>query len=70
MNVMHSIYGRDGERFDFCDDEDHEHYVEYDKESDTLVVRQWSRERQQRGGNHEVIATFYSPRRYMRDLTL
>lgn len=70
MDIMHSIYGRDGERFDFCDDEEHEHYVEYDKDSDTLQVRQWSRDRQPCSGTPPVIATFYMPRRYMRDLTL
>lgn len=70
MDAIHIIYERNGERFDFCDDEDHEHYVEYDKESDTLVVRQWSRERHKPGAPAEIIATFYAPRRYVRDLTL
>lgn len=70
MQVMFSIYDRLGDRFDFCDDEDHEHYVEYDKESDTLVVRQWSKDRQPSSGMPPVIATFYQPRRCMRDWTL
>lgn len=67
---MHSIYDRNGERFDYCDDEDNEYYVVYDKEMDTLIVSQWNRERQVAGGPHVDIATYYSPRRCVRDWTL
>ena len=69
MNIMHSIYDRNGERWDFCDDEDHEHYVEYLRDSDTLIVRQWSSERQDKG-EPPIIAQFFEPTRCIRDWTL
>lgn len=68
MKIMHTIYDRVGDMFDYCDDEDHEHYIECN--NDTLEVRQWSSARQRQGGPNEVVAIFYSPRRYIRDLLL
>ena len=70
MNIMHSVYDRNGERWDFCDDEDHEHYVEYLRDSDTLVVRQWCGERQAKGEPPPIIAEFFQPVRCVRDWTL
>lgn len=69
MNIMHSIYDRNGERFDYCDDEDHEHYIEYLRDSDMLVVRQWCSERPH-DGEPPIIAEFFQPVRCIRDWTL
>jgi hypothetical protein len=67
--TLYSVYDRHENRFDFVDDEDHEHYLEYTKEEDTLVVRQWCSENKT-GGMHPVIAVFYQPIRYTKDVTL
>jgi hypothetical protein len=66
MNVMYSVYDRDGERFDFCEDKDNEFYLMYDKESDTLSVRHWTPEVT---GMAPIVQVFFSPRRYVKDCT-
>ena len=66
MNVMYSVYDRDGERFDFCEDKDNEFYLMYDKESDTLTVRHWTPEVT---GMAPIVQVFFSPRRYVKDWT-
>ena len=66
MNVMYSVYDRDGERFDFCEDKDNEFYLMYDKESDTLTVRHWTPEVT---GMAPIVQVFFSPRRYVKDCT-
>ena len=66
MNVMYSVYDRDGERFDFCEDKDNEFYLMYDKESDTLSVRHWTPEVT---GMAPIVQVFFSPRRYVKDWT-
>ena len=66
MNVMYSVYDRDGERFDFCEDKDNEFYLMYDKESDTLSVRHWTPEVT---GMSPIVQVFFSPRRYVKDCT-
>jgi len=66
MNVMYSVYDREGERFDFCEDKDNEFYLMYDKESDTLSVRHWTPEVT---GMAPIVQEFFSPRRYVKDWT-
>jgi hypothetical protein len=66
MNVMYSVYDRDGERFDFCEDKDNEFYLMYEKESDTLSVRHWTPEVT---GMAPIVQVFFSPRRYVKDCT-
>ena len=66
MNVMYSVYDRDGERFDFCEDQYNEFHLEYDKESDTLSVRHWTPEVT---GMAPIVQVFFSPRRYVKDCT-
>ena len=66
MNVMYSVYDRDGEQFDFCEDKDNEFYLEYNKESDTLSVRHWTPEVT---GMAPIVQVFFSPRRYVKDCT-
>jgi hypothetical protein len=66
MNVMYSVYDRDGERFDFCEDKDNEFYLMYEKESDTLSVRHWTPEVT---GMAPIVQVFFSPRRYVKDWT-
>jgi hypothetical protein len=66
MNVMYSVYDRDGERFDFCEDKDNEFYLMYEKESDTLTVRHWTPEVT---GMAPIVQVFFSPRRYVKDCT-
>lgn len=70
MNLMHTIYDRNGERFDFCEDEENQFHVEYEKNSDTLSIRQWTPEIEKSGGMWPVCQVFYSPRRYVKDMTL
>ena len=70
MNAMYSVYDRNGDRFDFCDDDEHEHSLDYEPEHDRLRVWQWSAERQAQGKNNEIIAEFYQPRRYIKDFTI
>jgi len=67
MNVMHSVYDRENERFDFCDDEKNEFYLEYNKEFDTLSVRHWTPE--VKSGMAPIVQVFFSPRRYLKDWT-
>ena len=66
MNVMYSVYDREGERFDFCEDKDNEFYLMYEKESDTLSVRHWTPEVT---GMAPIVQVFFSPRRYVMDCT-
>ena len=66
MNVMYSVYDRDGEQFDFCEDQYNEFHLEYDKESDTLSVRHWTPEVT---GMAPIVQVFFSPRRYVKDCT-
>ena len=66
MNVMYSVYDRDGERFDFCEDKDNEFYLMYEKEFDTLSVRHWTPEVT---GMAPIVQVFFSPRRYVKDCT-
>jgi len=66
MNVMYSVYDRDGEQFDFCEDKDNEFYLMYEKESDTLSVRHWTPEVT---GMAPIVQVFFSPRRYVKDCT-
>ncbi len=66
MNVMHSVYDRENERFDFCDDKDNEFYFQYDKEADTLTVRHWTPEIT---GMAPIVQVFFNPRRYVKDWT-
>ena len=66
MNVMYSVYDRDGEQFDFCEDQYNEFHLEYDKESDTLSVRHWTPEVT---GMAPIVQVFFSPRRYVKDWT-
>jgi hypothetical protein len=66
MKITYMVFDRDGDRFDFIDDDDHEHYVSYDREADSLTVRQWSRERPH-NGEAPIVATFFRPTRCMRD---
>lgn len=66
MNVMYSVYDRDGERFDFCEDKDNEFYLMYEKESDTLSVRHWTPEVT---GMAPIVQVFFPPRRYVKDCT-
>ena len=66
MNVMYSVYDRDGERFDFCEDKDNEFYLMYEKESDTLSVRHWTPEVT---GMAPIVQVFFSPRIYVKDCT-
>ena len=66
MNVMYSVYDRNGERFDFCEDKDNEFYLMYEKESDTLSVRHWTPEVT---GMAPIVQVFFSPRRYVKDCT-
>ena len=66
MNVMYSVYDRDGEQFDFCEDKDNEFYLMYEKESDTLSVRHWTPEVT---GMAPIVQVFFSPRRYVKDWT-
>ena len=66
MNVMYSVYDRDGERFDFCEDKDNEFYLMYEKESDTLSVRHWTPEVT---GMAPIVQVFFSGRRYVKDCT-
>ena len=66
MNVMYSVYDRDGERFDFCEDKDNEFYLMYEKESDTLSVRHWTPEVT---GMAPIVQVFFFPRRYVKDCT-
>ena len=66
MNVMYSVYDREGERFDFCEDKDNEFYLMYEKESDTLSVRHWTPEVT---GMAPIVQVFFSPRRYVKDCT-
>ena len=68
MNVMHTVYDRSGERFDYCEDEEAEYELDYDRETDTLTVRMWTPEVKK--GPWPEIAVFYQPRRYIRDATL
>jgi hypothetical protein len=70
MKAMYSVYDRNGDCFDFCDDEETEHSLDYDAEHDRLRVWQWSAERQSRGENNQLIAEFYQPRRFIKDFTL
>ena len=70
MNAMYSVYDRNGDRFDFCDDDEHEHSLDYEPEHDRLRVWQWSAERQAQGKNNQIIAEFYHPRRYIKDFTI
>jgi hypothetical protein len=69
MKAMYSVYDRNGDCFDFCDDEETEHSLDYDAEHDRLRVWQWSAERQSRGENNQLIAEFYQPRRFIKDFT-
>jgi hypothetical protein len=69
MKAMYSVYDRTGDCFDFCDDEETEHSLDYDAEHDRLRVWQWSAERQSRGENNQLIAEFYQPRRFVKDFT-
>lgn len=68
MNVMHTVYDRSGGRFDFCEDDETQYDLEYDRELDTLSVRQWTPHC--KGGPWPVCAVFYQPRRYVKDATL
>lgn len=68
MNIMHTIYDRSGERFDFCEDEENQFHAEYDKGQDTLTLRHWTPE--VKDGSWPVAQAFFSPRRYVKDLTL
>ena len=70
MKAMYSVYDRTGDCFDFCDDEEIEHSLDYDAEHDRLRVWQWSAERQSGGENNQIIAEFYQPRRFIKDYTL
>lgn len=70
MNIMHSIYDRNGERFDYCEDEDNEYHTEYDKTTDVLTVQHWNREHQAHNAPWPIIATYYAPRRCVKDFTL
>ena len=65
MNIMHTIYDRSGERFDFCEDEENQFHVEYVKEDDTLTVRHWTPE--VKDGPWPVAQKFFAPRRYLKD---
>jgi hypothetical protein len=49
MKAMYSVYDRNGDCFDFCDDEETEHSLDYEAEHDRLRVWQWSAERQSCG---------------------
>ena len=66
MNVMHSVYDRENERFDFCDDEENEFYFQYDKDADTLTVRHWTPEVKDMP---PIVQVFFYPRRYVKDWT-
>lgn len=66
MNTMHSVYDRENERFDFCDDKENEFYFQYDKEADTLTVRHWTPEVTDMA---PIVQVFFSPRRYVKDWT-
>lgn len=71
MSYAHySVYDRYGEKLDFVDDEDTEHYLEYDKQTDCLTVRQWSSEHQGKFQMPPIIAQFFNPSRYTKDVTL
>jgi hypothetical protein len=70
MKAMYSVYDRNGDCFDFCDDEETEHSLDYEAEHDRLRVWQWSAERQSCGENNQLIAEFYQPRRFVKDFTL
>jgi hypothetical protein len=70
MKALYSVYDRNGDCFDFCDDEETEHSLEYEAEHDRLRVWQWSAERQSCGENNQIIAEFYQPRRFIKDHTL
>ena len=70
MKAMYSVYDRNGDCFDFCDDEETEHSLDYEAEHDRLRVWQWSAERQACGENNQLIAEFYQPRRFIKDFTL
>jgi hypothetical protein len=37
MKAMYSVYDRNGDCFDFCDDEETEHSLDYDAEHDRRV---------------------------------
>jgi hypothetical protein len=69
MKAMYSVYDRNGDCFDFCDDEETEHSLDYEAEHDRLRVWQWSAERQSCGENNQIIAEFYQPRRFIKDFT-
>jgi hypothetical protein len=45
MKAMYSVYDRNGDCFDFCDDEETEHSLNYEAEHDRLRVWQWSADR-------------------------
>jgi hypothetical protein len=70
MKAMYSVYDRTGDCFDFCDDDETEHSLDYDAEHDRLRVWQWSAERQSCEENNQIIAEFYQPRRFIKDWTL
>jgi hypothetical protein len=70
MKAMYSVYDRTGDCFDFCDDEETEHSLDYEAEHDRLRVWQWSAERQSCGENNQIIAEFYQPRRFIKDFTV
>jgi fructosamine-3-kinase len=70
MKAMYSVYDRNGDCFDFCDDEETEHSLNYEAEHDRLRVWQWSAERQSCKENNQIIAEFYQPRRFIKDFTL
>ena len=66
MNAMHSVYDRENERFDFCDDEENEFYFQYDKEADTLSVSHWTPDVKD---SPPIVPVFFYPRRYVKDWT-
>lgn len=65
MNVMHVVYDRAGERFDFCESEEAQYHLEYDRETDTISIRMWTPECKQ--GPWPIVAYFYQPRRYVKE---
>lgn len=64
-NKHYQIYARDGERYDFCEGDERDYFIEYDRENDVLVVTTNTGER---AAPIMEVARFFQPIRYVVDL--
>lgn len=61
-DLMYSIYDRNGDRFDYCEDETTSYWLTYNKESDTIHVECNTGEKT---NPVKLVAVYFKPSRYV-----